>query len=292
MDRKEFARMADSGIILLDGAMGSNMTKAGMPRNICVEAWILEHEETAVSLQRQYVEAGSRILYAPTFAANRICLKKFGKEQEVKRLNTGLVQLTRKAAGNRALVAGDLTTTGQLLEPLGDLTEEELYEVYCEQIRALDEAGADLLVAETMLSLPETEVALKAARDTCGLPVICTLTVQENGRALFGGTAAEAVETLQEQGASAVGVNCSVGPDQLKGVVRSMKEKARIPLVVKPNAGIPETDAHGEAVYRMTPEEFAGHMKTLIDLGAGLVGGCCGTTPEYIRRLAEAAGLA
>ena len=292
MNREEFVSLTDHKVILLDGAMGSNMTKMGMPRHTCAEAWILEHEEPAAALQRQYVEAGSQILYAPTFSANRISLKKHGKEQEVKRLNTGLVQLTRKAAGGKALVAGDLTTTGELLEPFGDLTEEELYEVYCEQIRALADAGADLLVAETMLSVQETGVALKAALDVCGLPVICTLTVQENGRALFGGTASEAVETLQAQGASAVGVNCSVGPEQLKDVVRGMKEKAQIPIVVKPNAGMPETDEKGQAVYRMSPEKFAEHMKELIELGAGLVGGCCGTTPEYIEKLAEIVGHA
>ena len=291
MTKKEFSRLADGQVVLLDGAMGSNMTKLGMPRNTCAEVWILEHQELAAGLQKQYLEAGSRILYAPTFSANRLSLKKYGKEQEVERLNTGLVQMTRRAVGDHALVAGDLTTTGELLEPFGDLTEEELYDVYCQQIRALAAAGADLLVAETMLSVQETEVALKAALDTCELPVICTLTVQENGRALFGGTAAEAVETLQAQGASAVGVNCSVGPEQLKDVVRAMKEKARIPIVVKPNAGMPEMDEHGQPVYRMTPERFAVSMKELIGLGANLVGGCCGTAPEYIRSLAEAAGL-
>ena len=153
MKREEFARLTESGVVLLDGAMGTNMTKLGMPRNVCVEAWILEHGDLAAGLQRQYVEAGSQILYAPTFSANRISLKKYGKETEVERLNTGLVRLTKESAGDRALVAGDLTTSGELLEPFGDLTEEELYEAYCEQIRALAAAGADLLTVETMLSV-------------------------------------------------------------------------------------------------------------------------------------------
>ena len=290
MNKKEFANLTEGKILFLDGAVGSNMGKRGMPRNICTEAWLLEHEDLIAGLQKEYLEAGSQILYAPTFAANRISLKKHGREKEVDRLNAGLVAMTKKVAGSKAFVAGDLTTTGELLEPLGELTEEELYDVYCEQIRALASAGADLLVAETMLSVAETSIALKAAADVCDLPMICTLTVQEDGRALFGGSAVEAVETLQAQGAGAVGVNCSVGPDQLKQVVADMKKAARVPIVAKPNAGLPVINGQGEAVYQMKPEEFAEHMKTLVEQGAGLVGGCCGTTPEYIRRMTELIG--
>ena len=290
MNKKEFADLAEGNILFLDGALGTNMVKKGMPRNICVEAWLLEHAGLVTELQQQYLEAGSQILYAPTFSANRISLRKHGKEKDVEALNKGLVEITRKAAGGRALVAGDLTTSGELLDPLGDLTEEELYEVYCEQIRVLSDAGVDLLVAETMLSVQETAVALKAALDTCNLPMICTLTVQEDGRALFGGTAAEAVETLQDLGASAVGVNCSIGPDQLKTIVTEMKNRAKVPPAVKPNAGLPLTNANGEAVYQMGPEAFAEHMAVLVELGAGLIGGCCGTTPEYIRMMRERIG--
>ena len=285
MNRKEFLNLTEGNILFLDGAVGTNMVQKGMPRNECGEAWLLEHADLLTDLQKQYQEAGSQIIYAPTFAANRIGLKKYGREKEVERLNKGLVEITKKAVGSRAFVAGDLTTTGELLEPFGELGEEELYEAYCEQIRYLAEAGADLLVAETMLSLQETKVALKAALDTCKLPMICTLTVQEDGRALFGGTAAEAVEQLQEQGASAVGVNCSVGPDQLKTVVSAMKQYAKVPLVVKPNAGLPVTNAKGEAVYQMSAEAFAEHMEELVKRGAGLIGGCCGTTPAYIASL-------
>lgn len=287
MDRQEFEKLTRDRITYLDGAFGSNMVKKGMPKNICVEAWLLDHKEWVTSLQEQYLEAGSQIIYAPTFSANCISLRKHGKEADTVKLNRELVDLTLENVKGRALVAGDLTTSGELLDPLGDLTEEELYEAYCQQIEALAQAGADLLVAETMLSLPETEVALRAALDTCQLPMICTLTVGEEGRALFGGTAAEAVETLQAQGASAVGVNCSVGPDQLQDVVKAMKARAKLPLVVKPNAGLPVTNEEGEAIYQMSPQDFAAHMADLVDLGANLIGGCCGTTPEYIRILRE-----
>ncbi len=285
MKREEFRTMAEGRILFLDGAVGSNLMKLGMPRNICTEAWILDHEDLMAGLQKQYLEAGSQILYAPTFAANRISLKKHGKEQEVERLNRELVKASRRAAEGRALIAGDMTTTGELLEPLGDLTEEELLEVYKEQASILAEAGADLLVAETMLSVPETAIALKAALEVTDLPVFCTLTVQADGRALFGGTAAEGVEELQALGASAVGINCSVGPDQLLPVVESMKRVSQVPLIVKPNAGIPETDSQGNSIYTMTPEKFVKYMKQLTEAGADIIGGCCGTTPEHIRLL-------
>ncbi len=287
MTKTEFQRLTEAGTVLLDGATGSCLKKKGMPGNICVEDWICSNPELLTELQKEYAAAGSQIVYAPSFSANRISLKKHGLENDVERLNSGLVEISRKAVGSSVLVAGDLTTTGELLEPLGELEEEELFEVYCQQIKALAEAGADLLVAETMLCVAETEVAVKAAAAVCDLPIMCTLTVSENGRALFGGTAVEAVETLQELGAAAVGVNCSVGPAQLTKIVSDMKAAAKVPVIAKPNAGLPQTAADGSVYYDMQPEEFAVHMQKLMDCGADIVGGCCGTSPAYITELAK-----
>ncbi|MDO4616023.1 MAG: homocysteine S-methyltransferase family protein [Lachnospiraceae bacterium] len=287
MTKSEFQQLTEQGIVLLDGATGSYLRAYGMPRDICVEDWICSHPELLSELQKQYEAAGSQIVYAPTFSANSISLKKHGLEHEVERLNTGLVEISRKAVSSKVLVAGDLTTTGELLEPLGEMEEEELFEVYCRQIRALYEAGADLLVAETMLSVAETEVAVKAAKEVCELPVMCTLTVSENGRALFGGTAVEAVESLQELGAAAVGINCSTGPVQMGQVIADMKAAAKVPIIAKPNAGLPKTDSDGNIYYDMQPEEFAQNMKKLLDNGADIVGGCCGTSPAYIAELAK-----
>ena len=191
----------------------------------------------------------------------------------------------------RAFVAGDLTTTGQLMEPKGDMTYEKLYHAYQEQVRALADAGADLLVAETMLSVEETIVALDAAQSVCQLPVMCTLSLEADGTAMYGGSAVEAVVSLQEMGAAAVGLNCSVGPDQLESVVRNMKEAATVPVIAKPNAGMPSINEKGEAVYSMNEDDFARYTKILVEAGAGIVGGCCGTTPDYIRKLAQILGL-
>ena len=287
MTRQEFLEKAKNHVILLDGATGSNLRKAGMPVGISSEEWVLKNPGVLQELQRAYVEAGSEIVYAPTFAANRISLKNFGLEKKVTEINSRLVKISKDAVGNHALVAGDLTTTGQLLEPRGDLSYEMLYQAYQEQIKALADAGADLLVAETMLSVDETVVALDAAQSVCDLPVMCTLSLEADGTAMYGGNAVEAVVTLQEMGAAAVGLNCSVGPDQLEAVVANMKTVAQVPIIAKPNAGMPVINELGEALYDMNARDFALHTKKLVELGAGIVGGCCGTTPEYIRCLAK-----
>ncbi|HIS25714.1 MAG TPA: homocysteine S-methyltransferase family protein [Candidatus Pullilachnospira intestinigallinarum] len=291
MTRQEFEQLTQQGVILLDGATGSNLMKAGLPRGVSAEQWVTEHPDVLQELQSAYVEAGSKIVYAPTFAANRISLANFGLEDQVERLNAELVRISRKAVDGRAFVAGDVTTTGQLMEPKGDMTYDRLYHAYQEQVRALADAGADLLVAETMLSVEETIVALDAAQSVCELPVMCTLSLEADGTAMYGGNAVEAVISLQEMGAAAVGLNCSVGPDQLESVVRNMKEVAQVPVIAKPNAGMPVINEKGEAVYSMNAEDFAKYTKVLVDAGAGIVGGCCGTTPEYIRKLAQTLGL-
>ena len=290
MTRDEFKALTDKGVVLLDGATGSNMTKAGMPKGTSTELWILDHPEPLQELQRAYVEAGSQIVYAPTFCCNPSSMKNFGREKDVYELNGRLVALSKAAVGGKAYVAGDMTTTGKMMEPRGEMTFEELYEIYSEQAKALVEAGVDLFTVETMLGVDETSVALDAIQAVCDLPVICTLSVEADGSAYYNGNAVEAVETLQGIGASAVGVNCSVGPDQLTAVIASMKQVAEVPVVAKPNAGMPFITETGEAVYDMDAERFARCIGDLIKAGAGIVGGCCGTTPEYIRAVHKILG--
>lgn len=285
MKRQDFERLVQSGVVILDGATGSNLRKAGMPVGISSEQWVLEHPSVLQDLQRAYVDAGTQIVYAPTFAANCISLRNFGLQDRVWELNTKLVRISKDGVGNRALVAGDLTTTGLLMEPNGDLSYETLYQAYREQIKTLVDAGVDLLVAETMLGVDETVVALDAAQSVCDLPMMCTLTLAADGTAMYGGNAVEAVVSLQEMGAAAVGLNCSVGPDQLESVIANMKAVANVPIIAKPNAGMPVINDKGEAIYNMDAKTFAHHTKRLVEVGAGIVGGCCGTTPEYIREL-------
>ena len=286
MTKNDFKDLTKN-ILLLDGATGSNLMAAGMPRGVCTETWVLQHREVLQQLQKSYINAGSRVIYAPTFGANRINLKMHHLEDKIKEMNYELVALAKESANGQAFVAGDITTTGKMMTPAGDLTYEEAFEVYEEQISFLRDAGVDMIIAETMINIEETLAAVDAASQVCELPVLCTMTVESDGSIFSGGNAVEAALALESAGASAVGINCSVGPDQLVSVVRNIKEAVSVPVIAKPNAGMPLIDEQGNAVYNMDPTEFAQHMKVLVENGASIIGGCCGTTPEYIRAVAE-----
>ena len=287
MNRDEFKEFWNSGIVILDGATGTNLQKAGMPVGVCPEQWILGNRDIMLRLQKDFVQAGSQILYTPTFTGNRLKLADYGLEKELVRMNRELAGISREAAGDRALVAGDMTMTGQQLAPLGTLTFEELVDIYKEQVLALLDAGVDLFVVETMMSLQETRAAVLAVRETCGLPVMASLTFEEDGRTLFGTTPEAAVTVLQSLGADAVGMNCSTGPEGMLANLKKMAPYAAVPVLAKPNAGLPQL-VDGKTVYPASPEEFAAAGRQLAEAGARLIGGCCGTTPEHIRQLAEA----
>ena len=288
MTKKQFREMIESRVVVLDGATGTNLQKAGMPTGVCPEQWILEHPQTLIDLQKAYVEAGTDIVYAPTFTASRIKLEEYGLEDRLEEMNRALVALSKEAvAGSEALVAGDLTMTGKQLSPIGDLPFETLVEVYKEQARVLADAGVDLFVIETMMSLQETRAALIAIREVCDLPVMASLTYESDGRTLYGTDAKTAMVVLQSLGADAVGLNCSTGPMEMVAAVEQMREVAYIPILAKPNAGLPQLE-DGVTVYRMSPEEFATAGAALVKAGASIVGGCCGTTPAHIGALADA----
>lgn len=287
MTREAFRELVKNGPVILDGATGTNLQDAGMPVGVCPEQWILEHEDVMIRLQKDYVEAGTNILYAPTFTANRIKLEEYGLEEHLEEMNERLVGISREAAGDRALVAGDLTMTGQQLFPMGDLMFEELVDIYKEQVRAILKAGVDLFVVETMMSLQESRAAVLAIRETCDLPVMVSLTFNEDGRTLYGTDPATAVVVMQSLGADAVGLNCSTGPEEMLAPVKEMVAYANIPVLAKPNAGLPEL-VDGVTVYNTMPEEFAAVGKKLVEEGAAIVGGCCGTTPAHIKALSDA----
>lgn len=276
-----------SGVVILDGATGTNLQKEGMPVGVCPEQWILEHEDIMKQFQRSYVDAGTQILYAPTFTGNRIKLAEYGLEDRLWDINTRLVKLSKEAACGRALVAGDLTMTGKQLYPLGEMQFEELVDVYKEQAQVLYDAGADLFVIETMMSLQETRAAVIAVHEICQLPVMASLTFEADGRTLFGTNPETAVVVLQSLGVDAVGLNCSTGPAEMVEIVEKMYAYANIPILAKPNAGLPELE-NGRTVYRTGPQEFALAGKKLAESGAAVLGGCCGTTPEHIKALALA----
>ena len=287
MTKDEFRKFLQDRIVYLDGATGSNLMKAGMPVGVCPEAWILEHPTALLRLQRSYVDAGTDIVYAPTFTANRLKLSEYGLSDRLVEMNAALVALSKEAVGDRALVAGDLTMTGKQLKPIGPLDFEELIDVYKEQIRALCDAGADLLVIETMMSLQETRACAIAAMETCDLPVMATLTFESDGRTLFGSDPKSAAITLSHLHVDAIGANCSTGPKEMCEVIRKMAEVTTLPLIAKPNAGLPSLDENGTTVYDMDAETFSDEMKQIVEAGASVLGGCCGTDPAYIRLLRE-----
>lgn len=294
MTREEFITLSKDHILYLDGATGSNLVKAGMPSGVCPEQWILEHQDVMLQLQKDYVQAGTNILYAPTFTANRVKLSEYHLEKNMTSMIRDLVAISKKAAestpGHPVYVAGDLTMTGEQLKPMGKMELETLIDIYKEQILCLVDAGADLLVVETMMSLAETRAALIAAKEVCDLPVIATLTFEADGRTLFGTDAKTAAIVLESLGASAIGANCSTGPAQMESIISEMVSHTRIPVIAKPNAGLPFLDENGTTCYNMEAEEFAEEMEVLVNAGATILGGCCGTTPEFIRQIHERFG--
>lgn len=291
MLREEFAALVKEKIVILDGATGSNLLEAGMPKGVCPEKWILENPRAMIELQTAYIKAGTDILYAPTFTANRVKLEEYGLVEKIKEMNHELVALSKQAIKEanierKVYVAGDITMTGQQLYPVGTLQFEALVDIYKEQVKHLLDAGVDLFVVETMMSINECRAAVLAIRETCDLPIMVTLTYKEDMHTFYGTDPVTALITLQSMGVDAVGANCSTGPDRMIEMIQNMKKYATVPIICKPNAGLPQL-VDGKTVYDMSAEQFAKEMKTIVECGAGIVGGCCGTTPEYIRQLNE-----
>ena len=289
MTKKEFKDLLDQKkIIYLDGATGSNLMKAGMPAGVCPEKWILDNPDAIINLQKAYVDAGSDIVYAPTFGGNWVKLGEYGLSERIKEINAELVGLSKKAVNGRAFVAGDLTMTGKQLKPTGPMEFEELIDIYKEQILILVKAGVDLLVVETMMSLQETRAcAIAAMEEVPDMAIMATLTFESDGRTLFGSDPASAAIALDALNVDAIGVNCSTGPMAMSRVVAKMAEYTDKPLIAKPNAGLPSLDANGKTVYDMDAPLFASEMEEVIKAGASILGGCCGTDPDFIRLLKE-----
>lgn len=286
MTKQQWNELLEQGIVYMDGATGTNLQKQGMETGVCPEKWILEHEDVVYEMQKQYFEAGSHIVLAPTFTANRIKLEEYGLADQIEEINYRLVQISKKAANGKGLVAGDMTMTGEQLYPMGTLDFEELVEIYKEQASYLVKAGVDLFCVETMMSLNEARACLIAIKEVCDLPVIVSMTYNEDGRTLYGTDPVTAVIVLENLGADAVGINCSTGPEEMLPLIQKMKQYTGVPLLAKPNAGLPEL-IDGQTVYAMTPEQFAHYGEQLVEAGASILGGCCGTTKEHIKQLVE-----
>ena len=286
LTREQFHTLLDNGPLLLDGGAGSNLRKAGMPRGCCTEEWILNHPEALIDLQRRYYEAGSKVIYAPTFQAQPVALKEVKLDKQTEAVNAMLVSLSRKAAPD-ALIAGDITTLAVYLDSFDPAQFDTLVENYRRQIAGLLEGGVDLLVAETLLYPQDAEAILTAAELEGAETVMYTFTMQPDGSLFSGMDAGKVLRELEEAGAAAVGFNCVAADMMTPGLVSKLRRYVKGPLVCKPNAGIPVIVDGGEAVYPMKPDEFAGIVSDCVAMGAKIVGGCCGTDPDYIRAVAE-----
>lgn len=263
--------------IRLDGGMGSMLQKSGMPAGALPEVYNITEPERIIAVQRQFVKAGADIIYANTFGANRHKMQKSG--YSVQALISAGINCARKACeGTNTKVALDIGPIGQLLEPLGTLTFEEAYDIFREEILAGQDA--DVIAIETMTDLYEIKAALLAAKECSDKPVLCTMTFEPNHRTFTGCTVASAAMTLEGLGADAIGVNCSLGPDELLPIVEEMAKWTTLPLIVKPNAGLPDPIT-GE--YQVDPQDFAQSMAKFAELGVTIFGGCCGTTPAHLQ---------
>ena len=277
----EFHAMCAQGPVLLDGATGSNLIKAGMPRGCCTEEWVLSHPEVLVALQRRYAEAGSKILYAPTFQAQPIALERVGLADQCEKVNADLVRLSRSAAPD-CLIAGDLTTLATLCDSWDEGNFDLLVENYRRQIAGLLEGGADLLAAETLMYPTEAEAILTAAELEGAGCVMYTFTMQPDGSLFSGREVGPVLRELEESGAAAVGFNCVAADMMTPFLISKLRRYVKGPLVCKPNAGVPLIGADGIPVYPQTPDEFAAIVKQCHENGANILGGCCGTAPEFI----------
>lgn len=275
-----------NGLRFLDGATGSNLRLAGMPNHVCTEEWILSHPETLVALQRRYAEAGSQILYAPTFQAQPIALERVCLDRQTEAVNAQLVALSR-AAAPKCLIAGDLTTLAAYTESWNPDNFDLLVDNYRRQIRGLIDGGADLLVAETLMYPQEAEAILTAAELEQAGAVMYSFTMTGDGSLFSGPDAGPILQELEKAGAAAVGFNCVAADMMTPYLVTKLRRYVRGPLICKPNAGNPVINASGIAEYAMTPVEFCNIMADCIQNGATLIGGCCGTNPEYISLLAK-----
>ena len=273
--------------LILDGATGTELQKRGYTGDVCAEQWTLEHPEAIIDIQRGYVDSGSQVLYTPTFGANRRKLEEHGIFNRTEDYNRRLAALSEQAANGKALRAGDLSPTGAFLAPLGDVSFEELVDIYTQQAAGLESAGVDLFVIETMMTLSDTRAAVLAVRSVSDKPIFVTFTCDENGRSISGGDVTAALVVLQGMGIDAFGLNCSAGPEQMLPQLRRLREYARVPLIAKPNAGMPQI-VDGKAVYNCTPEEFVALIPDMLRTGVAVFGGCCGTTAAHIAALRDA----
>ncbi|MBN1523621.1 MAG: homocysteine S-methyltransferase family protein [Spirochaetales bacterium] len=286
IDKAEITKRAKEQIIILDGAMGTELKKRGMPEGVCPEAWCIKNPDVVKQVHADYIAAGSNLIYTATFGGNYFKLQQYG-ETDVVGINRKLAEIACKAAGDNIIVAGDIAPFGKFVEPFGEIHFKDAVKFAKMQIQGLLEGGVNAFAIETMMDIQEARAILIAIKESCDLFTLVTMTYEKSGHTLNGTQPQAALVTLQSLGADAVGCNCSSGPAEMLELVKCMQPLAKIPLVAKPNAGMPQL-VEGKTVFQMNPDEFASYAGSFAAAGAAFVGGCCGTTPEHIKALSVA----
>jgi methionine synthase I (cobalamin-dependent) len=281
-------RLASGGVLIADGATGTMLQAAGLPRGMPGEAWILERPEEITRLHRAYLEAGSQIILTATFGGTRARLKTARLDAEVAKINRRAAGLARRAAGDAVYVGGDIGPTGEMMVPLGSLIYEAAVEVFAEQALSLAEGGVDFIYVETMSDLNEAKAAVEGAQQACDLPVFCTFSFDTNGHTGMGVSPKRAAQAMAALGVQATGANCGHAPEEVLDFLPQMRESApQAFLIAKPNAGVPRM-VKRQAVYDGSPERMAELARRYVEQGASIVGACCGSSPAHIAAIAEA----
>jgi len=283
-------RLQEEGVLLFDGAMGTMLQREGLQAGHCPEEWNLLYPEKIKGVHQAYAAAGADIVETNTFGANRIRLEHYQLGDRVAEINRKAVELAREAVGQGVFVAAAVGPLGKYLAPVGEVREEEAFAIFAEQVAALVAGGPDLILIETMADLAEIRCAVKAARSVSSLPILAQMTFTEKGRTIFGVTPEEAGRALVDLGVDGVGINCSLGPAEMVPIIERLAKTVSVPVSAQPNAGLPVLDERERIVYPVGPKEFSLWGPRLVAVGARLLGGCCGTTPEHIANLRRTLG--
>lgn len=276
-----FLQEINNNVLVFDGSKGTMLQKMGLGGGECPELWNIEHPEEVRSLYNSYIDAGSDVIQTNTFGANREVLRKFDLQDKTEEINIAGVKLAKEIAGENVYIAASIGPTGRILEPSGDLTFDQAYEAYKEQVIAVTKAGADIINFETITDLAEMRAAILAARENSTLPIIASMSFEQNGYSLMGNPPETFTLVCQSLGADIIGVNCSTGPDSLLQIIKKIYPYSNVPICTKANAGLPEY-LNGTLQYLESPDIFKNSVQSYVENGVRLIGGCCGTTPEHI----------
>ncbi|MBN1346329.1 MAG: homocysteine S-methyltransferase family protein [Phycisphaerae bacterium] len=282
-------RLSAKNVLIADGGWGTQFANLGLPPGEAPEKWNLDRPDDVRSVAESYVTAGADVILTNTFGGSRYKLEKVGLADRLAEVNRAGAELSKQAAGEAALVFASVGPTGEFMEPVGTITETDMVACFAEQIRALIDGGADGIVVETMMDLGEARAALKAAKDTAACPVVVSMTYEKGAKGyatMMGVTPEQAAAELEAAGADVIGANCGAGMDRMIEMIQLLRHATGRPIWAKPNAGLPQL-IEGKTVFKETPEQMAQLLPALVQAGAAIIGGCCGTTPDHIRAFKE-----